>query len=220
MQINIHTDWLKVLQQEINKPYWSKLDSLVTQAYSKNVVYPSQNNIFKCFDCFNINNTKVVVIGQDPYYLPNQANGLCFGVNTNVALPKSLINIFQELKDDLHITRTNGDLSNWAKQGILLLNNTLTVEQFKPNSHRDFGWTIFTDNIIKWISDNLDHVIFVLWGNFAQSKLPLINTTKHYAIKSAHPSPLSAYNGFFGSKPFSKINNYLISNNKTPIDWE
>lgn len=220
MQINICHNWINIINSEKQKPYWVILEKHVDDSYLNHIVFPAKENIFRCFDYFNISETKVVIIGQDPYYLPNQANGLCFSVNQNNALPKSLINIYKELKSDLNIIRTNGDLSSWAKQGVLLLNNTLTVEKDKPNSHRDFGWTTFTDNIIKFINDNLQDVIFVLWGNFAQSKISLIDINKHHIIKSAHPSPLSAYNGFFGSKPFSRINNLLKQNNKTPINWQ
>lgn len=220
MKINLHTDWINVINNEITKSYWLALESKVDEAYQETCVFPTRENIFKCFDYFNINETKVVIVGQDPYYLPNQANGLCFSVNSNMSLPKSLINIFKELKNDLGVIRTNGDLSNWAKQGVLLLNNTLTVEENKPNSHQNFGWTFFTDNVIKYINNNLQKVIFVLWGNFAQTKIQFINTNKHYIIKSTHPSPLSANSGFFNSKPFSKINFLLKQNNKTQIDWQ
>lgn len=220
MQINISTNWIDIIKNETTKSYWHALETKVDQAYEKAIVYPTWENIFKCFDYFNFEQTKVVIIGQDPYHGPNQANGLSFSVNSNAPLPKSLINIYKELRQDLGVVRENGDLSSWAKQGVLLLNNTLTVEQSKPNSHCEFGWTEFTNNIIKYINDNLHQIIFVLWGNFAQTKIQFIDTSKHYIIESPHPSPFSAYYGFFGSKPFSKINNLLKLNNKAQIDWQ
>jgi uracil-DNA glycosylase len=217
MEVNIKTDWKSVIEAEQQKGYWSELSNLVDEAYNSKIVYPAKQNIFACFNYFNIKDTKVVIIGQDPYHQPNQANGLSFSVNDGTRIPKSLINIYKELKSDLNINRIDGDLKNWAEQGVLLLNNTLTVEETKPNSHSDFGWTEFTDDIIKYIDGNYHHVVFVLWGNFARTKKNLIKN--NYIIESAHPSPLSAYNGFFGSKPFSKINNYLVENKIKPINW-
>ena len=160
-----------------------------------------------------------MIIGQDPYHNDGQANGLCFSVSENVTAPPSLKNIFIELKEDVGVERKNKDLQDWAKQGVLLLNATLTVQAHQPNSHKNMGWEVFTDFIIKEISDKKENVVFVLWGAFAQKKASLIDSNKHHIIQSAHPSPFSVYRGFFGSKPFSKINNYLLEKGKKPIVW-
>ena len=167
----------------------------------------------------NILNIKVVIIGQDPYHNDDQANGLCFSVSESVSAPPSLKNIFSELKDDLGIERSKKELDDWATQGVLLMNATLSVRAHSPNSHKDLGWEKFTDFIIREISDKKENVVFVLWGAFAQKKAPLIDSAKHYIIQSAHPSPFSVYRGFYGSKPFSKINSYLTSKNKEMISW-
>ena len=215
----VKTDWINLLEKEQNKDYWKQLNNLVDKAYQESTCWPKQDKIFDCFNYFNVKDTKVVIIGQDPYHTSNVANGLCFSTYPNNQIPASLKNIFKELESDLGIKRTNPDLSDWAKQGVLLLNNTLTVTQHQANSHSKFGWNTFTNNIIKYINDNLDHVIFVLWGNFAKTKKELITNKTHSIIYSAHPSPLSYHNGFKGSRPFSKINEILRENNKETIKW-
>ncbi|MDR2461868.1 MAG: uracil-DNA glycosylase [Mycoplasmataceae bacterium] len=219
MQINVKTNWHNIIINETKKSYWTKLEKLVDEAYKNGIVFPESDKIFSCFNFFDFENTKVVIIGQDPYYKPRQANGLCFSVNNNIPLPKSLQNIFRELFNDLHIKRNNGNLEDWAKQGVLLLNNTLTVDAEKPNSHFLFGWENFVNDIIELLDDKISGVIFVLWGKFAQQKIKFINKNKQFVICSAHPSPLSASTGFFNSKPFSKINKLLLKNNKKIIVW-
>jgi len=219
MDITINTDWNKVLN---DKEIKTDLDNILNQLdilYKTRTIYPPKQNLFNCFNFFNINKTKVVIVGQDPYYKPNQANGLSFSVNDNVELPKSLINIFKELKNDLNITRVNGNLSDWGKQGVLLLNESLSVEANKPMSHKYLNWWKITDFVIKYLNKNLKHLVYVLWGNQAINKIKLIDTNNNLVLTSSHPSPLSAHISFFGSKPFSKINNYLIKNNIKPIKW-
>jgi uracil-DNA glycosylase len=217
MKCNVKTNWIDIINNEKTKSYWSFLENSVNEAYINHAVYPSKELIFACFNYFNWQDTKVVIIGQDPYYKPNQANGLSFSVNDNTPLPKSLINIFQELENDLGIKRTNGNLTDWACQGVLLLNNTLTVNDNQPNSHASFGWQNFTDHIISYLDQNVEGIIFVLLGNFAKSKKPLIQ--HGLIVETSHPSPLSAYQGFFGSKIFSKINNLLILRKMPVIRW-
>lgn len=218
MKINVNTSWKEVIINQTKLEYWNKLEEQVDLAYSNFVCYPKYENIFKCFDYFDFKDTNVVIIGQDPYYIPDMANGLAFATD-NAKLPMSLKNIYKELKNDLGITKTDGDLSKWAKQGVLLLNNALSVTKDKPNSHLKFGWNTFTNNIIEEIDSKNNGVIFVLWGNFAKTKIPLIKNKQNYFLTAAHPSPLSATHGFFGCKHFSKINNILIKNNKKPIIW-
>ena len=219
MNVGIHTNWSKVFDdQQIKTDLISILNQLET-LYQAKTIYPDKQNIFSCFNFFNIEDTKVVIIGQDPYYKPNQANGLAFSVNDNVKLPKSLINIFKELQSDLNIKRTNGNLTDWAKQGVLLLNESLTVEANKPMSHKYLNWCKITDFVIKYLNQHVKHVVYILWGNQAISKKQLIDLNNNLVLTSSHPSPLSAYVSFFGSKPFSKTNNYLIKNNREPIKW-
>lgn len=218
MEINVNTSWKEVIEKETNKEYWNRLSTLVDEAYANNVCYPPKELIFACFNYFNFEDTKVVIIGQDPYYIPKMANGLAFATN-NDKLPMSLKNIYKELKSDVNVTKTDGDLSKWAKQGVLLLNNALSVTKDKPNSHLKFGWNTFTNNIIKEIDTNLNGVIFVLWGNFAQAKEKLLTNKNNYVLKSAHPSPLSCHHGFYGCKHFSKINEILEKNNQKIIFW-
>jgi uracil-DNA glycosylase len=217
MNINVTTNWIDIINKEKTKLYWSFLTTQVDEAYKNNIVYPNHDNIFACFNYFNWQDTKVVILGQDPYFRPNQANGLSFSVNDNVSLPRSLINILKELQTDLGINRTNGNLKDWAQQGVLLLNNTLTVNAEQPNSHTHFGWDQFTDEIIKFLDVNVPNVIFVLLGNFAKSKRALIH--HGLIVETSHPSPLSAHMGFFGSKIFSKVNKILVTQNKQPINW-
>ncbi len=211
--------WESFFKDEIKKSYYQSLIKKVDNAYLNSVVYPNKEEIFKAYSLCSLENCKVVIVGQDPYYNKNQANGLAFSVSNLVKQPPSLINIFKELKDDLMITRKDVDLSDWARQGVLLLNRVLTVEDGKPLSHNDFGWQTFTENTIKYLNEHKDKLVFVLWGNKAKGLTKYINSEKHIILIGAHPSPLSSYRGFFGSKPFSKINNYLKINGIKEISW-
>lgn len=219
MQIKLSTNWQKIFDELLKQDYFKSILNQVDDLYLSRTIFPPRERIFACFNYFNIENTKVVIIGQDPYYKPNQANGLSFSVNSGCKIPKSLNNIFKELKNDLNIERTNENLEDWAKQGVLLLNGSLTVEYNKPMSHKYLNWEKVTDFIISYLNKHVNNVVYILWGNYAIKKAKLIDANKNKIISSAHPSPLSAYNGFFGSKPFSKTNNYLISLNKKPIKW-
>ena len=207
--------WDIVLKDEVKKDYFRKLGTFVKQEYAHKICYPKYENIFNALRYTDYDDVKVVILGQDPYHGENEAHGLAFSVLEGVKRPPSLNNIFKELYDDLGIVRTNNNLSDWAKQGILLLNTVLTVEKDKAFSHRNHGWEIFTDKIIEELNKREKPIIFVLWGNPARSKKALITNKRHIIIESAHPSPLSANRGFFGSKPFSKINKYLDK----PIKW-
>ncbi len=214
-----NNSWDKILKDEMNKEYFLNIKTFIKEERTKKTIYPTKEDLFKAFKLTEFDKVKVVIIGQDPYHGENEAMGLCFSVRENVAMPPSLRNIFKELEDDLGIKRTNTDLTDWANQGIFLLNTVLTVEKDKANSHKDIGWQQFTDFVIKEINDKRDNVIFVLWGGQARNKKSLITNKSHYIIESAHPSPLSVYRGFFGSKPFSKINNYLASKNIEEIKF-
>ncbi|MFV0254518.1 MAG: uracil-DNA glycosylase [Erysipelotrichaceae bacterium] len=211
--------WERFFSEEKNKKYYQELMSKVDKAYQENKVYPAKADLFQAFEFCPFDKVKVVIVGQDPYHGLNQANGLAFSVNTGVKIPPSLNNIFQELYHDLGITKLTGDLSDWAQQGVFLLNRVLSVQESLPYSHQVYGWQEFSFNALKYLNDNKEHLIFVLWGKKAQELIDVIDTNKHYIITSNHPSPLSAYRGFFGSKPFSKINKILIELNKTPIAW-
>lgn len=215
----IGNDWDLILKDEFNKPYFIKLVKFLNEECKKKVIYPKSVDLFKALKETSYKDVKVVILGQDPYHGENEANGLCFSVNHGVRTPPSLQNIFKELKNDLGIVRTDTDLSDWAKQGILLLNTVLTVEKDKAFSHRDKGWEIFTDEIIKKLNEKDDPIVFVLWGSAARSKKTLLTNKIHKVVESAHPSPLSYYKGFEGSKPFSKVNNLLKSVNKEEIRW-
>lgn len=219
MQINIKTNFKDIFDNFLKQKEFVDLLDKVDQLYSLNEVFPPKNLIFDCFNYFNIEDTKVVIIGQDPYHGINQANGLAFSVNDNVKLPKSLINIFKELKNDLGIIKTNGNLSSWAKQGVLLLNSTLTVNKNQACSHQFLNWEKYTDEIIKIINRTKKHVVYILWGNWAINKKSFIDDKNNLIICSSHPSPLSAYHSFFNSKPFSRTNNYLSKNNIAKIIW-
>ena len=214
----INKKWDIVLQDEFKKEYFKKLGIFVKNEYKTKTIFPPYNNIFDALRFTDYDDVLVVILGQDPYHGLGEAHGLSFSVHEGIKMPPSLLNIFKELYSDIGIKRTNTDLTDWAKQGVLLLNSIMTVEQDKPLSHKDKGWEIFTDTIIKKLNEREKPVIFVLWGSFARSKKELITNKQHYIIESAHPSPLSASRGFFGSKPFSKINNYLNKENKK-IDW-
>ena len=211
--------WTEILAPIKNTEYFGNLWQMVNEAYEVEKCFPPKDQIFRALDLTSFEDIKVVIIGQDPYHNDDQANGLCFSVSEKVKTPPSLKNIFKELNDDLRIERTKKELDDWAAQGVLLLNATLTVKAHSPNSHKDLGWEQFTNFIIKEISDRKENVVFVLWGAFAQKKEELINSSKHFIVKSAHPSPFSVYRGFYGSKPFSQINDYLISKNKESICW-
>ncbi len=217
---NIPQSWIDVLKDEFNKEYFYQLKLFLKDEQSKYTVYPSNTNIFNAYNSTDFSDVKVVILGQDPYHGPNQAHGLSFSVTDGVAYPPSLKNIFKELVDDVGCDYpTNGNLQSWANQGVVLLNAVLTVRASQANSHKGKGWENFTDATIKAISDNLENVVFMLWGKPAQMKEKLIDTTKHLILKAPHPSPLSSYRGFFGSKPFSQANIYLLSHNKKTIDW-
>lgn len=221
MDVSIEQSWKEELKEEFDKPYFEKIvHFLKEEKKAGKVVYPPGKLIFNAFECTPFNKVKVVIIGQDPYHNPGQAHGLCFSVADNVPPPPSLVNIFKEINSDLDIpiSRT-GNLEKWAKQGVLLLNASLTVEANKPMSHSQIGWHIFTDEVIKHISKDKEHVVFLLWGKFAQNKEVLIDASKHKILKAAHPSPLSAHNGFLGCGHFSKTNNWLQEMGEKPIDW-
>lgn len=211
--------WNEVLKPIKESDYFENLWKKVEIEFNSTKCFPPKNEIFRALELTEFDEVEVVIIGQDPYHNDGQANGLCFSVSESVTAPPSLKNIFTELKDDIGIERKNKDLQDWAKQGVLLLNATLTVKAHEPNSHRDLGWETFTDYVIKQISDRKENVVFVLWGAFAQKKSALIDQNKHFIIQSAHPSPFSVYRGFYGSKPFSKINQYLKDKGKNEIVW-
>jgi uracil-DNA glycosylase len=220
VDVKISPSWKEKLQNEFEKPYFDSLIKFVRQEYQTHTVYPPGKEIFKAFDCADFENVKVVIIGQDPYHGAGQANGLCFSVHDGVTMPPSLKNIFKEIQSDLGKTfPKNGDLERWAKQGVLLLNATLTVRASSPGSHQNKGWEAFTDAVIKLISDQKKNVVFLLWGAYAQKKGELIDRNKHLVLMSAHPSPFSADRGFFGCKHFSKVNEYLKSKGLKEIDW-
>ena len=211
--------WTEILAPIKNTEYFTTLWEKVKEEYQITKCFPPKNQIFRAIELTPFDEVKVVIIGQDPYHNDNQANGLCFSVSDKVTAPPSLKNIFKELEDDLGIKKTSNELEMWAKQGVLLLNATLTVRAHEANSHKDLGWEQFTDFIIKEISDKKENVVFVLWGAFAQKKAGLIDASKHFVIQSAHPSPFSVHKGFFGSRPFSKINQFLEEKGKEPINW-
>lgn len=232
MQVRIDPSWQAVLQQEFDKPYFELLTSFVRQQYRSKEIFPPGKQIFAAFDCCPFDKVKVVVLGQDPYHEPGQAHGLCFSVQQGVRVPPSLQNIYKEIADDLgrpsscatatvegQQTGMSGDLTGWAKQGVLLLNATLTVEAHRAGSHQNKGWEVFTDAVIEQLANRRENLVFLLWGAYAQRKAAFVDTKRHLVLKAAHPSPLSAYNGFFGCKHFSKTNAYLVQHGKQPIDW-
>ncbi|MBP5479115.1 MAG: uracil-DNA glycosylase [Bacteroidaceae bacterium] len=218
--VTIEPSWQAHLQKEFDKPYFENLIAFVKQEYAHHTVYPPGRLIFNAFNLCPFDKVKVVLIGQDPYHEPGQAHGLCFSVNDGVQFPPSLNNIFKEIKDDTGADiPTSGNLTRWAEQGVLLLNATLTVREHMAGSHQKHGWEEFTDEVIRTISNEREGIVFILWGSYAQSKAQLIDSSKHFILKSAHPSPLSAYRGFFGNHHFSLTNMYLQKNGKTPIKW-
>jgi len=216
----IGNNWDQLLKEEYEKPYFQDLMKFVKEEFKNKTIYPKQNEVFNAFRYTDFDQVKVVILGQDPYHGPNQAEGLSFSVKDEVLKPPSLQNIFKELESDLGIPfPEHNSLKNWAKQGVLLLNAVLTVEEHKPTSHKEKGWEIFTDDVIKLINQKQTPVVFILWGSYARNKKSLITNPKHLIIESAHPSPFSARNGFFGSKPFSKTNEFLKKNGIKEIDW-
>lgn len=220
MDVKINAAWKKVLLNEFEKDYFKNLVNFVKSEYKTKTIYPPAGKIFAAFDATPFDEVKVVILGQDPYHGPGQANGLSFSVNDGIKFPPSLQNIYKELQDDLGIPiSSSGDLSKWANQGVLMLNATLTVEAAKAGSHQQKGWETFTDAVIDHLNREKENVVFILWGSYAQKKGAKIDRSEHYVIESAHPSPLSVYRGFWGSKPFSKTNEFLKSKNITPINW-
>ncbi len=221
MNVNIEQGWKEQLKDEFKKPYFPELANFVKAEYYKNTCYPKGSEIFAAFDHCSFNDVRVVIIGQDPYHGVGQANGLCFSVNDGIAMPPSLINIFKEIESDLGIPfPSSGNLQHWAKQGVLLLNATLTVRANQAGSHQNKGWEQFTDAVIRTISEKKKNVVFLLWGGFAKKKGAKIDKSKHHVLTSGHPSPLSANRGFwFGNKHFSKTNEYLKEKNTTDINW-
>lgn len=215
----INTFWDVVLQNEVKKDYFKDLGTFIKKEYHTKTIYPEYKNIFNALRITDYNDVKVVILGQDPYHGEKEAHGLSFSVLEGVKRPPSLQNIFKELENDLNIKRDKNDLTDWAEQGVLLLNSVLTVQKDTPLSHRGHGWEIFTDNIIRYLNERKKPIVFILWGSYARSKKELITNPIHHIIESAHPSPLSASRGFFGSKPFSKTNMYLEKDGMTPIKW-
>ncbi len=220
MDVRINSSWKTALASEFMEPYFKRLRASVHEAYKTGTVYPPPSQIFAALDTTPLSTVKVVILGQDPYHGPKQANGLAFSVNATVAIPPSLQNIFKEIRRDIgKLTLSDGDLTPWAKQGVLLLNSTLTVPQGQAGGHQSFGWEQFTDSIISLLSDDHEHIVFLFWGAFAIAKRRLIDETKHLVLTAPHPSPLSAYRGFIGCGHFSQTNNFLHSHGLTPIIW-
>jgi len=220
MDVKIQESWKSALSAEFDKDYFIKLTDFVRGEYlAGKAVYPAARNIFNAFNLCPVDKVKVVIIGQDPYHEPGQAMGLCFSVPDGVTIPPSLVNIYKEINDDLgRPSSTHGDLTHWAEQGVLLLNSTLTVQAHLAASHAGRGWEQFTDAVINVLRQK-NHIVYMLWGSYAQKKAALVDASQNLVLKSVHPSPLSVYRGFFGCKHFSKANEYLIANDKTPIDW-
>ncbi len=220
MEVQIEDSWKRHLQTEFDKPYFETLTSFVREEYGKGRCYPPGKLIFNAFNLCPFDQVKVVLIGQDPYHEPGQAMGLCFSVNQGVLFPPSLQNIFKEIADDIGTPiPASGDLTRWAKQGVMLLNATLTVREHQAGSHQGKGWETFTDAVIQTLAREREHLVFILWGSYAQKKGAFIDRNRHLVLQSAHPSPLSAYRGFFGNKHFSKANAYLQANGIEPIHW-
>ncbi|MBI9008726.1 MAG: uracil-DNA glycosylase [Tenericutes bacterium] len=216
----IGNDWDKILEIEFSKPYFKELENNMEKDYEKHTCYPPINKVFDAFRLSTYQNTKVLILGQDPYHNPGQAMGLAFSVPEGIKLPPSLVNIYKEYNSDLGFDiPLSGDLTKWAKQGVLLLNAILSVRENQPLAHKDYGWMTFTDEIIKCLNKKETPVIFVLWGSFARNKKKLITNKQHLIIENVHPSPLSSYRGFFGSKPFSEINHFLTKTNQIVIDF-
>ena len=220
MEVRIDHQWKEVLASEFEKPYFGQLAGFVRSEYQRHRVFPPAKQIFSAFDHCPFSRVKVVILGQDPYHGPGQANGLCFSVNDQIPQPPSLVNIFKELQADLQVPiPSSGNLEHWADQGVLLLNATLTVKAHQAGSHQGKGWEEFTDAAIRLVSQRKQHVVFMLWGSYAQKKGLIIDATRHLVLKSAHPSPLAAHRGFFGNKHFSQANRYLQAHGLEPIQW-
>lgn len=217
----ISNDWLEPLKPEFSKPYYKDLYTKVRQEYATNLVFPPSKEVFSAFELTPLHEVKVVILGQDPYHNVGQAHGLCFSVRPDVEIPPSLVNIYKELHDDLGCyIPNNGFLEKWAKQGVLLLNTVLTVRAHQANSHRGIGWEEFTDAAIRVLNRQDRPIVYILWGAPAQRKAQMLDNPRHLILKAPHPSPLSAYRGFFGSKPFSRTNAFLEANGLSPIDWQ
>ena len=220
MEVRIEQSWKEQLREEFDKDYFSQLTTFIRQEYKTTMVYPPGSCMFNAFDHCPFDKVKVVILGQDPYHEPGQAHGLCFSVQDGTPFPPSLVNIFKEIQNDLgKPIPTSGNLLRWADQGVLLLNATLTVRAHQAGSHQNKGWETFTDAVIQKLATQKSHIVYILWGAYAQKKGAIIDTQHNLVLKSAHPSPLSAYRGFFGNKHFSKANDYLIATGQTPIDW-
>lgn len=220
MEVKIAADWKALLQEEFDKPYFAELTQFVKAEYAAGEVFPAGKNIFRAFDKCPLESLKVVIIGQDPYHGPGQANGLCFSVNDGVQFPPSLRNIFKEISDDMGVpVPQSGNLDRWAEQGVLLLNAVLTVKAHQAASHAGRGWERFTDAVVRLIAEQKQGVVYMLWGNYAQRKGSMVNPQNNLVLKSVHPSPLSAYGGFFGCRHFSQANAYLQSVGKSAIKW-
>ena len=215
----MHESWKPFLKNEFEKPYFKELSEFLHQEYETKTIFPRKELVFRAF-ATDLNDVKVVILGQDPYHTPGAAEGLAFSVPNSVALPPSLVNIYKEIDADIgQHANPGGSLRNWQRQGVLLLNTVLTVEAHKAKSHSGRGWETFTTETIKYLNKKRPHLVFIFWGRDARNKKPLIDTSKHLVLESAHPSPLSAYNGFFGSRPFSKCNDFLVQNGMEPIVW-
>ena len=220
MDVRIEGSWKARLQEEFDKPYFSQLTAFVRSEYASHTVYPAGSNIFAAFDACPFERVRVVILGQDPYHEPGQAHGLCFSVNDGVQFPPSLVNIFKEIASDLGVPMPeSGNLMRWAQQGVLLLNSTLTVRAHQAGSHQNRGWETFTDAVIHRLATECEQIVFILWGSYAQRKGAFIDRNRHCVLQSPHPSPLSAYRGFFGNKHFSSANAYLVQHGYKPIDW-
>lgn len=221
MDVVLEASWKEVLKEEFVKPYFKELTEFVREEYLSTTVFPPPKSVFRAFDLCPFEKVRVIILGQDPYHGKGQANGLSFAVGSEERLPPSLQNIFKEIESDLGqpLQHQDGDLSRWATQGVLLLNSTLTVRSGTPGSHQGHGWEEFTDAVIRVLSEKREHLVFILWGNYAKAKGAHIDRTKHLVIESPHPSPFSAHSGFFGSKPFSTTNKYLMEHNESPIEW-
>lgn len=220
MELNMDATWKRVLNEDLDKPYFKTLSEAVSEAYASDLCYPPAAQILRALNECAIDEVKVVIIGQDPYINPNQANGLAFSVNPGVPFPPSLRNIHKELVESGALQGGfDGDLSSWAKQGVLLLNATLTVKAGESNSHEHLGWSVFTDAVIEALAKHKSHLVYLLWGGFAQKKAKMVNSKENLILKAPHPSPLSAYRGFFGCGHFNRCNEYLVQQNKVPIQW-
>lgn len=220
MDVKIEETWKSQLKHDFKKPYFKTLAQFVKNEYKTSTIYPPAKLIFNAFNTTPFSDVKIVIVGQDPYHQPGQANGLCFSVNDGIRIPPSLVNIYKEINNDIGIPiPTSGNLERWAQQGVLLLNATLTVKAGVAGSHQGKGWEEFTDSVIRCLSENKNNLVFMLWGSYAQKKGATIDTQKHLVLKSPHPSPLSAHRGFFGNKHFSRANEYLLGKGASPIKW-